>query len=349
MKALFLDDGFFTEEAVKQPACKRRLNTVPDLEIDFAKDRNGFKYESLPAYFERIEKEGPEGWIAPDEEVKQKLPWADVLFVHGSGVTKEMMQMAPNLRLIFLLRSGTENVNLEAAKARNITVCNCPSRLGEPVADFTVGLMIAECRGLTHNNLQATDGEWDAPDKKDPACAALCNLTIGLYGYGGIGRAVAKRMVKGFGSYVIAYDPYCDESTMKEDGVVPVTEEQLLKVSDIVSMHARYTQETKNIFGEAKFKLMKPTAVFINTARAGLVDEQALVDALKNKTIRSAGLDVFWEEPIPKDHVLLTLPNVTLTPHMAGVTSDVVSNTINIMASELRRFALGEPLKFTVV
>ena len=348
MKALFIDDGIFTKEKISE--CTELLASVEGLEYDYAIDTNLRNYPGPEAeYILRFETNGPEGWIFPDKEVLEKVADADILILHMSGVTEELIKAGKNLKLIYTMRSGTENINMEAAAKRGIPVCNTPSRLANPVADMTIAHMLCECRGIVRGNLRHTEGKWNTYDVYQDKCnAALCNLTIGLYGYGGIGRAIAKRLVYGFGSKVIAYDPYCPAELMSKDGVVAVDRETLLKESDIVSMLARLTPETKNIFGAEEFAMMKPSAIFINTARAGLVDEQALINALQTKQIRGAGLDVYWEEPMPLDHPLLKMDNVTLTPHRAGVTNDIVPNTLGIMMNELKRFAAGEELQFRI-
>ena len=146
----------------------------------------------------------------------------------------------------------------------------------------------------------------------------------------------------------MAYDEYCTPEQMMADGVKPVSLDELLSTSDIVSIHLRLVEATKNIIGKEAFAKMKPTAIFCNTARAGLVDQQALCDALQSKKIRGAVLDVFWDEPVPKDSPFLKMNNVTMTPHRAGVTTDIVPNTYNLMLQDLRRFWAGEPLKFLV-
>jgi len=172
----------------------------------------------------------------------------------------------------------------------------------------------------------------------------LKNHTAGLIGFGIIGHKVAARL-KAFGVKVLTYDPYCSKETAEAAGVELVSFEELLKRSDYVSMHARLSDSTKNLMGEKEFKMMKPTAFFINTARAGLVDEAALVKALQEKTIRSAAIDVYSKEPLPADHPLLKLDNVTLTPHHAGATTDNLSNSLDIMLEELDRYFGGQELK----
>lgn len=349
MKGLVICDPLskFTEEAIRSYAGK--FAEFPDLELEYVTDTNHMRMENPKEYNLRLEKEGPEGWIKPDPEVLEKLADADILFTSFCGVTEEMLRAGKNLKLVYIMRSGWENCNVAAAKKLGIPVCNTPSRLAEPVADLTVGLMISECRGMLRGNRAILNGEWIQNDVyTDSTNAALCSLRIGLYGYGGIGKAIAKRLVKGFDAEVVAYDPYCTPEAMEADGVKPVTLDELLSTSDIVSIHLRLVESTKNIIGAEAFAKMKPTAIFVNTARAGLVDQAALLEALQEKKIRGACLDVFWEEPVPLDSPFLKLDNVTMTPHRAGITTDIVPNTLNLVIKELRRFFANEPLQFQV-
>lgn len=348
MKGLVICDPLskFTEEALR--AQDRKWKAFPDLELEFVTDTNHQRMENPKEYNLRMEKEGPE-WITPDPEVMEKLPEADILFTSFCGVTEAMLKAGKKLKLVYLMRSGWENCNVKAARELGIPVCNTPSRLAEPVADLTVAMMIAECRGILRGNRAILRGEWIQNDIYDDTTnAALCSLRVGLYGYGGIGRAIARRLIKGFGAEVVAYDTYCSPQDMEADGVIPVSLEELLSTSDIVSIHLRLVEATKNIIGAKEFEQMKPTAIFVNTARAGLVDQAALLDALQTKKIRGACLDVFWDEPVPLDSPFLKMDNLTLTPHRAGITTDIVPNTLNLMMSELVRFFRGEPLKFQI-
>ncbi len=349
MKGLVLCDPLskFTEEAIRAQA--RKFANFPDLQLEYVNDTNHMRMENPKEYNLRMEKEGPEGWITPDPEFMEKIGDADILFTCFCGVTEEMLKAGKNLKLVFIMRSGWENCNVAAARKLGIPVCNTPSRLAEPVADLTVAMMIAECRGILRGNRAILRGEWIQNDVyTDTTNAALCSLRIGLYGYGGIGRAIAKRLVKGFGAEVVAFDPYCKPEVMEGDGVIPVTLDELLSTSDIVSIHLRLVESTKNIINADVFAKMKPTAIFVNTARAGLVDQAALLDALESKKIRGACLDVFWDEPVPLDSPFLKMDNVTMTPHRAGVTTDIVPNTINLVIQDLKRFFDGEPLQFQV-
>lgn len=346
MKLLFLEDPIFNRQSIDTPFNRKKLAMLENAEWAFARDTNGDAFQTPAEFVGKLERQGPEGWITVSPEVARELPDTDVLFVHTSGVTAEMMDMAKRLKLIICFRSGAAGINLEAAKERKIPVCNCPSRLAEPVADMTLALMLSECRGLVRCEIQRRHGEWKPDDIRDASNAALCNLTVGLIGYGGIARKVAKRLKHGFGSRVMAYDPYTPAGLMERDGVERVSMEELLRTSDIVSLHVALTKDTVGMFGREQLAMMKPTAIFVNTARGLLVDEPALIEALKNGVIRSAALDVFAVEPLPADSELLRLKNVTLTPHMSGVTTDIVPNTLEIIREELERFVKNEPLRF---
>ncbi len=348
MKGLVICDPLskFTEEALR--ACQWKFDAFPELELEYVTDTNHQRMENPKEYNLRMEKEGPE-WITPDPEVMEKIADADILFTSFCGVTEAMLEAGKNLKLVFLMRSGWENCNVAAARRLGIPVCNTPSRLAEPVADLTVAMMIAECRGILRGNRAILRGEWIQNDVySDTTNAALCNLRVGLYGYGGIGRAIAKRLIHGFGAEVVAYDEYCTPESMKADGVKPVSLDELLSTSDIVSIHLRLVEATRNIIGRKEFAKMKPTAIFVNTARAGLVEQEALLDALQTKKIRGACLDVFWDEPVPIDSPFLKMDNITLTPHRAGITTDIVPNTLNLMLKELERFFRGEALQFVI-
>jgi D-3-phosphoglycerate dehydrogenase len=154
--------------------------------------------------------------------------------------------------------------------------------------------------------------------------------------------------LSGFGPRIIAYDPYVNKDEAKALGVEMLSLEEVMRQSDFVSVHARLLPATEGLIGAKELSFMKPTAVFVNTARAGLVDEKALVEVLEAKKIRGAALDVFSEEPLPADHPLLKLNNVILTPHMAGGAGDTFTITVDIVREELHRYFKGEKLLNTV-
>ena len=341
-KVLILADNMFTKEGFLSPAFAERFKRFEKYDVAFDVAEKS-PYMDDEKWVLKIETQGPE-WITPNNETMEKISDAEVLVSHFAGISAKMIEDAKNLKLIGVMRSGVENVSMKQASAKGIKVVNAPGRVSEPVADFTVALILAETRNLVRESLNYTKGVWPIFDVNDTANTALKNHTAGLIGFGMIGRKVAARL-KPFGVNVLAFDPYCSKESAKEAGIELVSLEELLKQSDYVSMHARLSEDTKNLMGEKEFSLMKPTAIFINTARAGLVDEPALVKALQTKTIRSAALDVYSQEPLPEDHPLLKLENVTLTPHHAGATTDNQSNSTDIILEELERYFSGQALK----
>lgn len=192
MKALVVYDpkSKFTLEALK--AVEYKLAELENLELVYVADHNHERMENPKEYNLKMEKEGPE-WITPEPEVMEQIKDADILMTSFCGVTRAMLEAGKNLKLVFMMRSGWENCNVKAAKELGIPVCNCPSRLAEPVADLTVAMMICECRGILRGNRDILNGEWNQNDiYNDTTNAALCNLRVGLYGYGGIGGAIGK-------------------------------------------------------------------------------------------------------------------------------------------------------------
>lgn len=318
-----------------------------DLEIEYAQDTNAKRYGNFESYVQKMEREGPE-WIEPDREVLDKIVDADILLTEWGGISSQVIQAGKRLKLIATIRSGYENINADYAGKLGIPVSVAPSRLANAVADMTVALMLSECRGILRRNLRSNGGAWVEEKYNDESHSALCSLKIGLVGYGGIAREVAKRLVKGFGAEVFAYETIASPEVLEADGVVPVTLEELCRICDIVSLHARLVSETEKMFGKEQFAMMKPNAIFINTARAGLMDEEALIEALQSGKIRGAGLDVYATEPLPADSPLLGMDNVTLMPHSAGITRDIIKNSLKIICAELERFLKGEELQFVI-
>ena len=181
-------------------------------------------------------------------------------------------------------------------------------------------------------------GEWRREFANGMTIPELNEKTVGLVGYGAIGRLVAHYL-EAFGSRIIAFDPYCLDDPAPAQLVDLPT---LVKQSDVVSLHARLSEETHHLIGAAELAMMKPTAVLVNTARSGLVDEKALVETLREKRIMGAALDVFDDEPLPADSPMLKLDNVTITPHLAGSTIDAFLNSPKMMAGHLANMLTGK-------
>lgn len=341
-KVVILADNMFTKEGFLSANFTERYKRFEKYGVHFDAAAAS-PYMSDKEWVLKIEKQGPE-WVEPNDETMKMIADAEVILAHFAGVSAKMIDTAKNLKLIGVMRSGVENVNMKKAAEKGVTVVNAPGRVSEPVADFTVALILSEARNIVRDSLNYTRGVWPAFNPNDSANTALKNHTAGLIGFGIIGHKVAARL-KPFGVKVLTYDPFLSKERAEEAGVELVSMEELLKQSDYVSMHARLSESTENLMGEKEFNLMKPTAIFINTARAGLVDEKALVKALQEKKIRSAAIDVYSQEPLPADHPLLKLDNVTLTPHHAGATTDNQSNSLDIILEELDRYFAGQSLK----
>jgi D-3-phosphoglycerate dehydrogenase len=206
------------------------------------------------------------------------------------------------------------------------------------VAECTVGLILAEVRNLARGHARLVQGKWDRAFPNSDDIPELYRRTVGLVGYGAVGQMVAGYL-HAFGARLLAFDPFFKGHPAP---AVLTDLPTLLKESDVVSLHARLSPETKGLIGARELAWMKPTAVLVNTARSGLVDEAALVGALSERRLMGAALDVFDVEPLPPDHPFLRLDNVTLTPHLAGSTRDGFRNTPLLMAGHLSRLLQGQ-------
>ena len=224
---------------------------------------------------------------------------------------REVFAACPRLRALARVGVGFDAIDIEAATDAGVAVTITPGLNGETVADHTLALMLACIRRIVESDASVRRGEWDRGGRL--LGTALSGSTVGLIGLGAIGRAVARRL-GGFGVRMLGYD-LVDAAV---DDVVRVELDELLRESDVVSLHVPFSEETNELIGEAELALMRPTAILINTARGRLVHEGALVCALTEGRLAAAGLDVFEHEP-PRDSPLLSLPRVVLTPHVAGI------------------------------
>jgi D-3-phosphoglycerate dehydrogenase len=269
----------------------------------------------------------------------ERLKEADVAVnIRGrTRFTAEVLQACPKLKLISIWGTGTDNVDLKAAAARGITVTNTPGANALAVAEHTVALILAVMKQLAQADQAMRQGGW--PRNLVPQ---LRGKRLGLIGTGLIGREVAA-MGRGLGFEVVAWTFHPNPNLAVSLGLRYVELDELLRTSDIVSLHLRATPDTRQFLNRERLALLKPTAFVVNTARGALIDEAALVEWLSEKTIAGAGLDVFETEPLPAGHPLTTLPNVLLTPHCGGMTPD--SNLIGLaMAVEnIENFLKGKP------
>jgi D-3-phosphoglycerate dehydrogenase len=235
-----------------------------------------------------------------------------------SKFTERVIAACPNLGLISIWGTGTDNVDLAACSARNIVVANTPGVNAHAVAEHAMALMLSVTRAIPAMDAAVRAGQW--PRR---LLTQLEGKTLGVIGFGAIGSRVAA-LAAPFGMRVLVSTWGPDDGRATAVGARHVPLETVLRESDIVSLHMRLTAETRGILGRAQLGLMKPSAFLINTARADLVDRDALLDALRSDRLAGAGLDVFHEEPLAADDPLLSLSNVVLTPHDSGMTSEVI-------------------------
>ena len=236
-----------------------------------------------------------------------------------SRFSKRVIDASPSLRMISIWGTGTDNVDLDACRARGVLVTNTPGVNAHSVAEQAVALMLAVARQIPAMDRGTREGKWPR--------AMLLQLegkTLGIVGLGAIGSRVAT-LAKAFGMTVLATAWRGDDGRAAAIGARYVDLETLLRESDFVSIHLRLTDETRGALSRERLALMKPSAILVNTARGALVDRDALIEALEKKRIGGAGLDVFHEEPVRSDDPLLTLSNVILTPHNAGTTEEVIA------------------------
>jgi D-3-phosphoglycerate dehydrogenase len=284
-----------------------------------------------------IEQGGAEAVKLPPD-VTADLAGVEMLVVQFAPVGTALIDAARDLKVIAVLRGGVENVAVEAATRRGIAVLNTPGRNARAVAECALGMILAEVRNLARSHEKLMHGTWTRNYPNKDGIPELCGKTVGLVGYGSVARLVAGYL-EALGSRVIACDPFVKGSAAPAAMVDLPT---LMRDSDVISVHARLTKETEKLIGRKELAMMKPTAVLVNTARSGLIDEPALVEALRQKRIMGAALDVFDVEPLPEGSGLLKLDNVTLTPHLAGSTIDAFRNSPKMAAGHLARMLKGE-------
>lgn len=235
----------------------------------------------------------------------------------SDNIDRTLIESLPNLKVISNFAVGYNNIDIEAAKDRSIVVTNTPGVLTETTADLAFALLLATARRITEVEQEIRSGNWDSWSPMQYTGMDVFGATLGIVGMGRIGEAVARR-AKGFDMNVLYHNRSRKLDAEETYGFTYAELDELLKQSDFVILLTPLTPETKGLIGERELNMMKETAAIINVARGGIVDEQALYEALASKKIWAAGLDVFEQEPVPVDHPLLTLPNVTVSPHIGS-------------------------------
>ncbi len=287
--------------------------------------------------------DGLKEYMGSADEIVQLAGDAEILVTQLAPLSSGMMDRLPALKLVAVSRGGPVNIDMKAARERGILVVNTPGRNASAVAEFTIGAILAETRNITRGHDAMRRGEWRGDlYRADLTGQELCEMTVGLIGYGEVGRRVVK-LLKAFGCRILVCDPYVQLSAEDlNDGVIQCALDRVLTESDVISLHPRVTPETTKMINRDTLGQMKKGAYFINTARGPLVDYDDLYDALVSQHLRGAMLETFDVEPTPTDSRFLSLPNVTLTPHIAGASVKTVSYAAGLAAEEVRRYLAGE-------
>lgn len=302
-----------------------------------------YTYENL-----NIEREilsGIDGVVIEDyqyrksEDVIKIAADCDVLVVQYADVNRAVIESLKKCRMIIRYAIGVDNIDLKAATENGIMVVNVPDYGIDEVSTYTIALLLCAVRKLPQTIDMIRDKKWNYAITKPMYRTA--GKTVGLVGLGRIPSSVAKKL-SGFDMNIIAYDPFVSKEHANSIGVQLVSFDRLLRESDYISVHCPLTAETRHLFNEEAFAMMKPTAYFVNTARGAIVDSDALYNALKNDRLAGAAIDVTEQEPLPADSHLRELENLIITPHIAWYTEDSIDSLKEKLANEIVRVSRGE-------
>jgi len=310
-----------------------------------------FHYQAGPALASRLEALAAAGLDvaivdpADEEGLETVLAEAEILWHVLRPATRAMIEAAPRLRLIQKIGVGVNTIDLEAAAERGIAVANMPGTNTQAVAEMTLALMLACLRRLPTLDRAVRAGEgWRLPASMQDGYGEIAGRTVGLLGYGAVPCRLAP-ILEAMGAAILHHTRSAKPAARGE----PVSLEALLERSDILSLHIPLDASTERIIGERAIARMPAGAILVNTARGGLVDEPALIAALKSGHLRAAGLDVFAVEPIAADNPLLALENVVLAPHVAWLTPETLGRSLEVAIDNARRLVEGEPILNRVV
>ncbi len=305
-----------------------------------------------------------------EDEFIDLLKDKDILIVGYDPVTAKVINNAEKLKLIICTRSNPVNIDIEAAKENEIPVVNTPGRNSDTTAEYTVAMALNIARNIPMAHKALKEGKYlkesDNKSKKEFAGlkedvtwslgpgspylkfkgSQLKNKIFGIIGLGKIGRKVAD-LIRAFGMNIYIYDPYVSEVEVNDNVQEKVSLEKLLKKSDFISCHTAVTEETRGLIGKQEFELMKDSAYLINTSRGAIIDETALIEALRNNKIKGAALDVYESEPLADNHPFVNeLDNIIITPHLGGATYEVITNHTKMAINEIKRFLKNEKLLY---
>ncbi len=309
-----------------------------------------YNYAAAPEFalaLKELGKEGLDVSVCPesnDDLLFQLLPDTEVLWHCLRPVDQQVINAAPQLKLIQKIGVGVNTIDLALAKKKSIAVCNMPGTNSRAVAEHTLGLMLSALRQTRRFDTDLRTGNgwlWNA-DRQDQL-GELHGRTVGMVGYGGIPRLLTP-ILHAMGAQVC----YTATSEKPDVSIDYLPLQQLLRRSDIVSLHLPLTSETERLINESALSRMRPGSLLINTARGGLIDEAALHRALQSGHLAAAGLDVFADEPLAAEHPFLELANVVLTPHIAWLTRETLLRSIEVAKENCQRLRSGKQLLYQI-
>ncbi|WP_439492100.1 2-hydroxyacid dehydrogenase [Bosea sp. (in: a-proteobacteria)] len=304
---------------------------------------------TTPARAEKLRALLPPGFVLThgtargDEHMKEIIAEADYAISGQVAVSGDVLRAGKKLKLLHKWGVGYDNIDIATARELGIKVARTTGSNALPVAEFALGLMISALRYIGYGHAELKKGHWSTGHLPGDTFM-LSGKTVGLIGFGAIGQNVA-RLLRGFGCTIL-YSKRQPLTAEEEAalGVRHATLDEILAQADIVSLHCPLTPETTNLIGREAFAKMKKTAVLINVARGGVVDESALVIALRDRVIAGAAMDVYAIEPLPADSELLTLDNLVVTPHLAAMAADNFAPTVSRMFANIAHVSRGEPV-----
>lgn len=278
----------------------------------------------------------------PPSDIPATIGDSEVVICNKAKITAEIMDACPSLRFIGLFATGYNNIDTSAARERGIAVCNVPGYSTDSVAQLTFAFILRFATSIDKYSASVARGEWAQKETFSYLSYPITELrgkTLGIFGYGTIGRTVA-RIATAFGMRIITVSHH----PIKDDGVCETTFDELLRQSDYLTLHCPLTDETRGLIDRRALSLMKPSAVLINTSRGAVVDESALCEALNNDKLRGAGIDVLDIEPMTKGHPYLSAKNICITPHVAWGSLEARTRLIELVIENIKAFERGELL-----
>ncbi len=286
------------------------------------------------------------GKIGPEEELIRLTHDADGIITQFAKLTPAVLDRMKQVKVIVRNGIGYDNIDIQAARERRIPVCNIPDYCIDEVADQTLAFILALTRQVVPNDRYVRDGHWGLAVREDQM-KALRDLTVGVVGFGRIGRAVVKR-IQAFGSRILVADPFVAGEAIRAAGAEPATLDSLLQTSDLVTLHCFLNSQTRHLINADSLAKMKPGILVVNVGRGGLVDSAALVAALRSGQVAGAALDVFEQEPLPSDSPLRTMANVVVASHIASVSTRAMKTARETSAHLVLKALRGEKLENVV-